>query len=371
VTIAPAQVRGSAEAEFLLEALFRRWDGEDVIIRFDRPTGSWIVIALHSTYGGRAGGGTRMRSYPDLAAAVNDAMRLSAGMTAKFAVARFSRGGAKAVISVPPGLDKEAREGLLRRYGALVHELSGLFNTAPDVGTSSSDMDIISETGAPYIFSLTPKAGGSGEPGLPTALGVFHGIRATVGRLFATDSLAGKGVLVQGLGNVGAPLLEYLAEAGADVLFSDVNTEAVQRAKQRFGQHEVDPGTVYDTPCDIFAPCALGGVLNWETIPRLQCRGIAGSANNQLDTAEDAVRLSERGILYAPDFVVNVGGVLWVLGIEEMGWSPDEVHKRIADSVAETLREIFELAAAEATTTTAAAERIVDSRRKAMTAEPD
>lgn len=354
------------ERDLSAESLIRQWDGEEVILRFDRPTGSWIVIAIHSTLHGMAGGGTRMKVYPNLGAAVRDALRLSEAMSAKFILADFAWGGAKAVIAVSPGLDQHSRRDLLRRYGTLVHQLGGLFHTGPDVGTSSSDMDIIAEAGAPYVHGRTLEAGGSGDSGPPTALGVLYGVRAVAARLFGSASLAGKAVLVQGTGSVGKPLVGHLVDAGARVLVSDINSEAAGQVAQQYGVGTVDPDDVYSTPCDIFAPCALGGILNHETIPCLQCRGIAGSANNQLQTVDDAVRLRERAILYAPDFVINVGGVLALLGIEGQGWSHEELERRIAETVTSTLQQIFELTEAEDITTVAAAGRIVDTRREAM-----
>jgi leucine dehydrogenase len=349
-----------------LESLLSQWDGEEVLIRFDRPAGAWVVIAIHSTHEGVASGGTRMKPYPNLAAAVADAMRLAEAMTAKFALAEFGWGGGKAVIAVPPvGLTSSARRDLLRRYGTLVHQLDGLFRTGPDVGTSPADMDVIAETGAPYVFGRTPEAGGAGDSGPPTALGVFHSIRVVARRLFGSDLLAGKVVLVQGLGHVGRPLVGSLVDAGARVLVSDVDGAAVREVQQRFGVDTVDPDGVLDTPCDIFSPCALGGILNHVTIPRLQCGGIAGAANNQLDTADDARRLRERGILYAPDFVVNVGGTVALVGIEGRRWSIDEVERRITDTVTQSLERIFDLAAEEEITTPEAAERVVEMHRRA------
>lgn len=346
----------------LVEMLLRQWDGEEVVIRYDRPAASWIVIAIHSTQRGPASGGTRMKSYPNLDLAVQDALRLSAAMTSKFVVAGLPQGGGKGVLAVPQGLSTEERAGLLRRYGSLIQTLGGLFQTGPDVGTSSADMNVISETAAPYIFGRTPDSGGSGDSGQPTAVGVFEGIRVTVRRLYGDNSLAGRRVVVQGVGSVGGPLAEYLVKAGADVLISDVNADAVERMHRHLGVGVITPEQVYDTPCDIFAPCALGAVLNRDTIARLRCRAVVGSANNQLETSADALRLKERGILYAPDFVVNVGGTISLAGGERMGWTRDEVERRIRDTVTQVLDQIYDLAAADDITTTEAAQRIVESQ---------
>jgi glutamate dehydrogenase/leucine dehydrogenase len=211
-----------------VESLLSEWDGETIIIRHDKPTGAWIFIAIHSTRLGPAGGGTRMKSYPTFEAALQDALRLSAGMTYKFAVPDLPRGGGKAVIALPTNFDAKDRPALLRRYGALVHQLGGLFYTAADVGTSSSDMDIIAETGAPYIFGRTPAAGGMGNSGPITALGVFAGIQVVGERLFGSPSLEGRRVLVQGAGQVGGTLITHLRAAGAEVCFNDVVESAIR-----------------------------------------------------------------------------------------------------------------------------------------------
>ncbi len=242
-----------------MESLLKQWNGESVVIRFDRPTGAWILIAVYSTRLGPATGGTRMKSYPDLRAALQDAFNLAAGMTYKFAAANLPYGGGKAVIAIPPDLDPQARPELLRRYGRLIHQLGGLFLTGPDVGTSAADMDVIAETGAPYIFCRTHAAGGAGDPGPFTALGVLAGIQVICQRLFDDPSPAGKRILTQGAGNVGRELIELLRRAGAEVLFSDVSETAIRRFRDEIGLRFIPPDEVYDTPCDIFSPCALAG----------------------------------------------------------------------------------------------------------------
>jgi leucine dehydrogenase len=333
-------------------------------MHLDYPTGAWIIIAIHSTRLGPATGGTRMKPYPDVETALHDALRLAASMTYKFAVADLPRGGGKAVIGLPDDFDPCARPDLLRRYGALIHRLGGLYQTGPDVGTSPADMDIIGETGAPHVFCRTPAKGGAGGSGTATALGVFSGMQAVCEYLFGDESLVGKRVLVQGAGSVGEPLINLLKEAGAEVLFSDVNQAAIRHFQDELGLKFVPAETIYNTPCDIFAPCALGGVLNQSTIPRLKCLAISGAANNQLDQPADADRLRERNILYAPDFAINIGGAMASTGIEAMGWSRVEAEERVR-SVRQTLRQIFEVAAAEGITTEAAARRIAESRLSA------
>jgi len=337
------------------------WDGEALYERADPETGATILIALHSSRLGPASGGTRMKTYPDLEAARRDARRLSEGMTYKWAAAGFPRGGGKAVLAVPPGLSGERRDGLLRRYGAFVQEFAGRFWTGADVGTSAKDMDVISETGAPYIFSRTPAHGGAGDSSGWTALGVEAGLRTTCAKLFGAPSLSGRRIVVQGAGSVGGDLIERLLAAGADVAFSDVDPASVRRWRDERGVRFVEPERVLETPCDVFAPCALGGVLDAESIPRLRCRAVAGAANNQLGEAADAERLRARGILYAPDFVINAGGAIGITGQESLGW-PEEKARREVLGIGATLAGVYDLAEAAGITTDAAARRIAEQR---------
>jgi leucine dehydrogenase len=340
----------------VLEDLIRSWDGEEVVARFDEPTGTWMFVCIHSTARGPAGGGTRMKVYGEPGEALADAMRLAGAMTLKMAAVDMPFGGGKAVLAVPELLDGEARRGLLLRYADLVASLRGTFNTGPDVNTSAADMDVIGER-CGYVFCRSEGNGGSGDPGPHTARGVFHGIRASVRYGFGSDSLEGRVVLVQGVGSVGASLARALAAAGARVLVSDVMPE---RARS-LGAEFVPPESVVDTECDVYAPCALGGTLNAETIPRLRCRIVAGSANNQLAEPEDAERLRRAGILYAPDFVINAGGVLNSLGVEHLRWTRDQIEERLA-GIGDTLEEIYANAAAEGITTETAARQLASER---------
>ncbi len=348
-----------------METLIREWGGETVIVHYDRPTGAWIFIAIHSTRLGPAVGGTRMKPYASVQAALQDAMRLAAGMTYKFATPGMPFGGGKAVIAIPADFEAQSRPALLRRYGALIHQLGGLFSTGPDVGTSPADMDIIAETGAPYIFARTPAAGGAGDPGPFTARGVFAGIEETCEHLFGDMSLVGRRVLVQGAGDVGAKLINYLCDAGATVAYSEVDEGAIRKVRDDLGLEFVPPEAVYTTECDIFAPCALGGVLNADTIPQLKCRAVVGGANNQFATQEDAERLRARGILYAPDYVVNVGGAMAITSMEMKGWSQERAEREVVESVRRALRQIFEVASKEGITTDAAARQLAENRLSA------
>jgi glutamate dehydrogenase/leucine dehydrogenase len=341
-----------------MDSLIQEWDGETVITQHDKPSGAWIFIAIHSSRLGPATGGTRMKCYSSPRDGLADALKLAAGMTFKFAVPGLERGGGKAVIAVPQTLHADARSGLLKRYGKLVHQLGGLFYTGPDVGTSSADMDIIAETGAPYVFARTPAAGGAGSSGPYTALSVFTGIQAGCQHTFATPSLEGRTVLVQGVGSVGGALIEHLLAAGAEVLFSDIDEALMQHFRDERGLAFVSSAEAHATQCDVYSPCALGGVLNEETIPLLKCRVIAGGANNQLAHPTDAERLRARGILYAPDYVVSIGGAMAITGMETLGWSDDEAKARVVQSVRRALERIFRMASEEGLTTEDAAQRI-------------
>jgi leucine dehydrogenase len=346
----------------LMDSLIKSWGGEEVIIRHDQATGAWILIAIHSTRLGPAAGGTRMKSYPDFQAALQDALRLSEAMTYKFAVPGIARGGGKAVINVPAHLDSTQRQDLLRRYGSLVRQLSGLYYTGPDVGTSSSDMNLIAETGSPYVFGRTPDAGGAGDSGPITALGVFAGIQVVCERLFGNASLENRRILVQGAGSVGRTLMDLLQHSGAEVWFTDIDESVICRFRDEKGFRCVPSESVYGTECDIFSPCALGGILNATTIPQLKCIAVAGGANNQFARPEDAGLLSKRGILYAPDYVINAGGAIGIPGIEALGWSRERAEKEVTGSIQRALRRIFEMSDSEGITTDVAARRLADER---------
>ena len=343
------------------------WNGHMLILHHDQPTGAWIVIAIHAlrvdSSGARtSGGGTRIHIYPTLGDAIVDAQKLAEGMTYKFAVADIPRGGAKAVIALRKNLDPQERSGLLRRYGELVQQLGGIFCTGPDVGTSAMDMDIIAETGEPYIFGRTIEAGGAGDTGPLTAAGIFSGMQVTCEELFGNPSLQGRRVLVQGAGSVGGALIQRLHRAGAEVSFSDVDANTIEAYRERLGIRFVPTEVLYETPCDIFAPCAFGGVLDHQIISRLQCRAVAGGANNQLATPDDAEWLHHRGILYAPDYVLNAGAGIGMLGIELEGWSEVEAEAKVVETVRKSLRRVFAIAKHKGITTEAAARLLARER---------
>ena len=332
------------------QELVQGWDGEQVAVRYDAEFDTWMFIAVHSTRLGPGTGGTRMRVYERPEDALADALKLSGAMTRKMAVCDVPRGGGKAVLAVPRLFEGDERVELLHRYGDFISSLGGLYATAPDMNTSERDMDVIAER-CEYVFCRSESNGGSGSTAPATARGVFYGIRASVG-----GDLRGVRVLVQGIGAVGAVLARELDAAGADVLVSDVDPSRV------FGQ-AVDPADVIGTECDVYAPCAAGGVIDFDTVERLRCRVIAGAANNQLADPALADRLHERGILYAPDFVINSGGVLHGAGKELLDWDDATLEARLR-GLGDLLVELY----ADGDTPLRAAERLVDER---LSGSPD
>jgi leucine dehydrogenase len=340
----------------VFEDLLRRWDGEHAVVRHDAETGTWTLVCIHSTVLGPAMGGTRLKQYGEPAEALEDGLRLAAGMTRKLAVLGLPCGGGKAVLAVPEIPSGGDRRRLLERYGDLIESLGGTYVTGPDVNTGEADMDVIGERTA-HVFCRSASNGGSGDPSIHTARGVFHGIRATLAHVDGTDELSGKKVLVQGTGSVGAKLARQLLDAGAIVLVSDVDEERARAT----GGTLIPADEALELDCDVYAPCALGATLNADSIPRLRCRVVAGAANNQLAEPEDGERLRAAGILYAPDYVINGGGALHGIGLESLGWDADRLEREVA-GIGETLAGIYRQADAERITTSEAAERLAAER---------
>jgi len=320
-----------------------------------------MFICVHSTRLGPAAGGTRMKHYPRLEDALADGMRLAEAMSLKFASVEFPHGGGKAVIALPtPEIPHgEARRHLLREYGAFVNSLGGLYSAAPDMNTSALDMDVISEV-TPFVFCRTEASGGSGDTAPDTAVGVLHGIRAACRFAFDSDDLSMRSILVQGAGGVGGHLIDLLMEADARVIATDVDPGRLNPLREK-GIQVVPPDSALSTECDVLAPCAVGGVINARSIPTLRCRVIAGGANNQLERLEDADLLRERGIVYAPDFVINAGGVLHGGGLEEQHWTREVLDARLA-GVGDAVYEIVMLADRNGISADAAARRIAIGR---------
>jgi len=275
--------------------------------KIDRKTGLHAIVAIHSTKLGPAIGGSRFFHYHAAGAALKDALRLSYMMTLKAAVSNLPHGGAKAVIIKPDEI--KDRKALFEAYGDLVHEMNGRYITAIDVGTSTDDMNIIADR-TPYVIGATKFGKADSDPSPHTALGVMHSIEAAVKFQMDKDNIKDVRVAIQGAGSVGFYLTKLLSQRGAKITISDPKPEAIKRCVNNFGANGVSINEIYDVPCDIFAPCAMGGTINSDTIKRLQCKMIVGSANNQLAHHQISEILEEKGILYAPDFVVNSGGLI-------------------------------------------------------------
>ena len=327
---------------------------EQVLHCFDKQTGLRAIIAIHDSRLGSAMGATRLYPYADTAAALKDALRLSRGMTYKAACAGIPVGGAKAVIIADPAQKTPA---MLRAYARFVDKLGGLFVTGQDMNLTPDDVRIMA-TVTEHVVGMEERGGG---PGPLTARGVFAGLKAAVRHRFSSDDLVGLRVAVQGLGAVGANLCRRLHEVGASLVVTDVREAQCARMAELYGASIVAPEAIYGQDADIFAPCALGGTLNVDTIPQLKAKVVSGAANNQLgDEVEDGARLSDRGILYAPDYVINAGGILNVYH-EKTGYNDAHVLAQI-DGIGATLAEIFLRADASGITTHEASMQLATHR---------
>lgn len=332
-------------------------DHEQVVFVSD-PSGLKAIIAVHSTTRGPAIGGCRFRPYADERAAVSDVLRLSRGMTLKAAVADVPFGGGKMVVLADPDTDKSPE--LLRAVGRAIDRLGGRYITGEDVGTTVADMAEIKSV-TDYVMGMPEHLGGSGDPSPRTALGCFVGIGSSVRHRFGTDSLQGVRVAVQGLGNVGWNLSQLLVEAGAELVVADVRPHLAERAGRELGALVVAPHEIHLAKADVFAPCALGAVLDDTTIPDLGAAVVAGGANNQLlDETRHGAMLRERKILYAPDYVINGGGMIQ-LALERTGLDWDEVDRKVR-AIGDTLTEIYGRADAEGVATAAAARELAMER---------
>ncbi len=333
-------------------------DHEQLVFCHDETTGLKAIIGIHDTTLGPALGGTRMWAYADEASAVRDVLRLSRGMTYKAAAAGLNLGGGKAVII--GDAKKMKSEMLFRSYGRFVQTLGGRYITAEDVGTTVQDMEWARmETDS--VVGISRSLGGSGDPSPFTALGVFEGIKASVNWQTGSDSLEGKKITVQGVGHVGIHLVKMLADAGAKVFITDIDQDNLRKTSELVPSAEyVDPDAIYDVDCDIYAPCALGATVNDETIERLKCSIIAGSANNTLDREDHAQALADRGILYAPDYVVNAGGLINVAN-ELEGYNAQRSTERV-QAIYDITTRIFQIARDEGITTLQAANTLAERR---------
>jgi leucine dehydrogenase len=331
---------------------------ERILVCSNPEVGLQAIIAVHSTVLGPGLGGVRMWPYGSTEEALTDVLRLSRGMTYKAAAAGLNLGGGKAVIIGDP--KKIKSEALLRAFGRYVDSLNGLYITAEDVGTDLDDMEVIQHE-TRWVTGVSPEQGGGGDPSPITAFGVLQGIKAAVAFQFGDGGLKGRSVAVQGLGNVGYNLARFLREAGAKVFAADIDAETTDRARDELGVEVVPASDILEVPCDVVAPCALGAVLNDESIPRLRCHIVAGAANNQLaDERRHGLELHERGILYAPDFVINAGGLISVYS-ELVGYNRDTAM-RLARGIHANMARVFEISRAQSIPTALAADRLAEDR---------
>jgi leucine dehydrogenase len=331
---------------------------ERVLVCSNPEVGLKAIIAVHSTVLGPGLGGVRMWPYGSTEEAITDVLRLSRGMTYKAAAAGLNLGGGKAVIVGDPKKDKS--EALLRAFGRYVESLNGLYITAEDVGTDIEDMEVIQHE-TRWVTGVSPEQGGGGDPSPVTAFGVLQGIKAAVAFQSGDGGLSRRSVAVQGLGSVGFNLARFLREAGAKVFAADIDSDATGRARDELGVEVVPAEEILAVPCDVVAPCALGAVLNDESIPRLRCRIVAGAANNQLaDERRHGLELHDRGILYAPDFVINAGGLLSVYS-ELVGYNRDTAM-RLARGILANMARVFEISRAQSIPTALAADRLAEER---------
>lgn len=326
----------------------------DVHFKMDKETGMIAIIAIHSTKLGPALGGCRFIEYPDTASAIYDALRLARGMSYKAASVNLPLGGGKSVIIKPK--TPFDREKYMHRFGEFVSEMQGRYITALDSGTQLSDMDIIAQH-TPHVASLSWY---NGDPSPYTARGIFRGMEATAAFKLNKNSLKNLHVAVQGLGHVGMSVVKQLYEAGATCTVTDINPQALQMAQSEFGARTVGTDEIYQVPCDIFAPCALGATLNDETIPLLQTTIVAGAANNQLAHTRHGQQLHDRGILYAPDYVINAGGLVYAAS--KYFDTPKEVVSQQLDQIYLSLLNIFERSAKENLPTSLIADNIAQEK---------
>lgn len=333
------------------------YDYEQVVFCQDKNSGLKAIIVIHDTTLGPSLGGVRMWPYETETAAMEDALRLARGMTYKNAAAGLNLGGGKTVIIGDPKKDKNPE--MFRALGRYIQSLNGRYITAEDVGSTVEDMDIIQKE-TDFVAGTSPGDGSSGDPSPVTAYGIYKGMQAAAQEAFGSNSLAGKTVAVQGVGNVAYRLCEYLHQDGARLIVTDINQEAVQRAVENFGAIAVNPDEIYSVDCDIYSPCALGATINDQTIPLLKAKVIAGSANNQLDSSKHGDLLYEKGIVYAPDYVINAGGVINVSD-ELNGYNKARAMKRV-EAIYDNLTKVFDISRRDNIPTYLAADRMAEER---------
>jgi leucine dehydrogenase len=337
---------------------------EQIVFCNDKDTGLKAIIGIHNTVLGPALGGTRMWNYNSEWDALNDVLRLSRGMTFKSAVTGLNLGGGKAVIIGNAKTDKTPE--LMKRFGEFVHSLSGKYITAEDVGMETSDMDLV-RTVTPYVTGISEEKGGAGNPSPITAYGVFMGMKAAAKYAYGSDLLEDKVIYVEGIGNVGEALVENLSNEGAKIYIADINQERLEEVRDKYGVEIYGGSNLYAEDMDIYAPCALGATINNHTVHQLKAKIIAGAANNQLaDEQKHGLMLRERGIVYAPDFLINAGGIINVYA-ELENYDRQEIIRK-TENIYNTTLEILSNAETNGITTHQAAFNVaqarIDARKK-------
>ncbi|GFZ88289.1 leucine dehydrogenase [Aquaticitalea lipolytica] len=339
-------------------------DHEQIVFCNDKDTGLKAIIGIHNTVLGPALGGTRMWQYNNEWEALNDALRLSRGMTFKSAITGLNLGGGKAVIIGDAKTQKTPE--LMRKFGEFVHSLSGKYITAEDVGMTTDDMDTVREV-TPYVTGISESKGGAGNPSPITAYGVFMGMKAAAKFKFGSDVLEDKNIHVQGIGHVGEALVEHLVNEGAKVTISDISQERLETVRSKYNVTIYGGNDVYSEEMDIYAPCALGATINDATINKIKAKIIAGAANNQLAEDKHGKMLQDRGIVYAPDFLINAGGIINVYA-ELENYGRQEIIRK-TENIYNTTIEILERAKANGVTTNTAALNMAKERIEARKKE--
>lgn len=335
----------------------RQYGHEQLLMYSDSVAKLKAIIAIHDTTLGPACGGTRIWPYESEEAAINDVLRLSRAMTYKSAVADVALGGGKAVIIADPHSDKT--EGMMRAFGRFVDTLGGRYLTTTDVGSTGRDLEYMHQE-TPHVMGLPTTVGGSGDTSVMTGLGIYMGMKACANEVWGSDSLTGKTVAMQGFGKVAFQTAHHLLKENAHLVVTDVYQGALDKARD-LGLNVVEPEEIYDVDCDIFSPCALGGVLNQNTVPRLKTKVIAGGANNQLLTDTDGEEIHRRGILYAPDYVINAGGIINISAEIGSTYSPERAREK-TERIYEIMSKVIHTSKLEEIPTSLAADKLAEER---------
>lgn len=340
-------------------AYMAEFDYENLYFCQEKETGLRAIIALHDTTLGPAAGGCRMWTYANEMAAVEDALRLARGMTYKYAAAGVNLGGGKCVVIGNPATDKS--EALFRTLGRFIDRLGGAYMTGEDVGTTLREMEYM-RMETPYVITLPQELGGAGNIAPATARGTLQGMRAACIAAFGSGELSGRSVALQGLGMVGREVLALLQAEGATVSVADIDAARTQELAARYGATVVAPETIHTLECDVYSPCALGAVINDASVAQLRCKVVAGCANNQLARIEHGDMLHERGIVYAPDYIINAGGAIYDADrLQPGGFSQQRALEHV-DRIFETMTQLLEISRRDGISTARAADRLAEQR---------